>query len=91
MPRIFAAVEKVGVVYGLPGHTRSKAKGGGSASPRSCVGTLRPAWRQQLSEPAIRDYKGNEISGDDLLARYLGVMRFTADLRAVDIPCSDSE
>jgi hypothetical protein len=32
----------------------------------------------------IRDGKGNESSGDDLIACYLGVMKLTADLRAVD-------
>jgi hypothetical protein len=33
---------------------------------------------------AIHDGKGNRISGDDLLACYLGVMKLTSDLRAVD-------
>jgi hypothetical protein len=32
----------------------------------------------------VRDGKGYEISGDELLACYLGVMKLTADLRAVD-------
>jgi hypothetical protein len=34
---------------------------------------------------AISDGKGNEITGDDLLACYLGVMSLTSDLRAVDV------
>ena len=33
---------------------------------------------------AIHDGKGNQISGDDLIACYLGVMKLTPDLRAVD-------
>jgi hypothetical protein len=37
---------------------------------------------------AIHDGKGNRISGDDLLACYLGVMKLTADLRAVEKPGS---
>ena len=32
----------------------------------------------------IHDGKGNQISGDDLIACYLGVKRLTADLRAVE-------
>ena len=32
----------------------------------------------------IHDRKGNQISGDDLIACYLGVMKLTPDLRAVD-------
>lgn len=32
----------------------------------------------------IHDGKGNQISGDELLACYLGVKRLTADLRAVE-------
>lgn len=32
----------------------------------------------------VNDGKGNEISGDDLLACYLGVLRLTPDLRAVE-------
>jgi len=32
----------------------------------------------------LRDGKGNQISGDDLIACYLGVMKLTPDLRAVD-------
>src|SRR5215467_13201150 len=31
----------------------------------------------------VRDGEGNEISGDDLLACYLGVMKLTSDLRVV--------
>jgi hypothetical protein len=40
---------------------------------------------------AIHDGKGNRISGDDLLACYLGVMKMTSDLRAVENlrPCSE--
>ena len=34
---------------------------------------------------AIRDEKGNVISGDELLACYLGVKSLTSDLRAVDV------
>jgi hypothetical protein len=37
---------------------------------------------------AIHDGKGNRISGDDLLACYLGVMKLTADLRVVEKPGS---
>jgi hypothetical protein len=33
---------------------------------------------------AIRDGKGNEISGNELLACYLGVKSLTSDLRAVE-------
>jgi hypothetical protein len=33
---------------------------------------------------AIHDGKGNQLSGDDLIACYLGVMKLTADLRAVE-------
>ena len=33
---------------------------------------------------AVRDGKGNEISGDDLIACYLGVKKLTPDLRAFD-------
>lgn len=33
---------------------------------------------------AIHDGKGNQISGDDLIACYLGVMKLAPDLRAVD-------
>ena len=32
---------------------------------------------------AIEDGRGNEISGDDLIACYLGVMKLTPDLRAI--------
>ena len=32
----------------------------------------------------IHDRKGNQISGDDLIACYLGVMKLAPDLRAVD-------
>jgi hypothetical protein len=32
----------------------------------------------------IHDGKGNQISGDELLACYLGVKSLTADLRAVE-------
>jgi hypothetical protein len=34
----------------------------------------------------IHDGKGNQISGDELLACYLGVMNLTSDLRAVEVP-----
>jgi hypothetical protein len=34
---------------------------------------------------AIHDGKGNQISGDDLIACYLGVMKLTSDLLAVDV------
>ena len=34
---------------------------------------------------AIHDGKGNQISGDDLIACYLGVMKLTPDLRAIDV------
>lgn len=33
---------------------------------------------------AIHDGNGNQVSGDDLIACYLGVMRLTPDLRAAD-------
>jgi hypothetical protein len=33
---------------------------------------------------AIHDGKGNQISGDDLIACYLGVNEIDSDLRAVD-------
>jgi hypothetical protein len=33
---------------------------------------------------AIHDGKGNQISGDDLIACYLGVKRLTPGLRAAD-------
>jgi hypothetical protein len=33
---------------------------------------------------AIHDGNGNQISGDDLIACYLGAMKLTPDLRAVD-------
>jgi hypothetical protein len=32
---------------------------------------------------AIQDGKGNEISGDGLIACYFGVMKLTPDLRAI--------
>jgi hypothetical protein len=32
---------------------------------------------------AIHDGKGNQVSGDDLIACYLGVAKLTPDLRAV--------
>jgi hypothetical protein len=35
---------------------------------------------------AIQDGKGIAISGDDLLACYLGVMKLTPDLRATQVP-----
>jgi hypothetical protein len=39
---------------------------------------------ENYANVAIRDGAGNEISGEDLLACYLGVMRLTPDLRAVE-------
>jgi hypothetical protein len=39
----------------------------------------------------IHDGKGNRISGDDLLACYLGVMKLTPDLRAVEVQGPPSE
>jgi hypothetical protein len=33
----------------------------------------------------IHDGKGNQISGDELLACYLGVKKLTPELRAVDV------
>ena len=35
---------------------------------------------------AIHDGQGHQISGDDLLACYLGIMKLTPDLRAIDVP-----
>jgi hypothetical protein len=40
---------------------------------------------------AIHDEKGNRISGDDLIACYLGVKKLKSDLRAVDVPSSEPE
>jgi hypothetical protein len=39
---------------------------------------------ENYANVGIHDGKGNQISGDDLLACYLGVMKLTPDLRAVD-------
>jgi hypothetical protein len=40
---------------------------------------------------AIHDGEGNEISGDDLLACYLGVMKLTSDLSAVEVEVPSSK
>jgi hypothetical protein len=35
---------------------------------------------------AIKDGKGNEISGDDMITCYLGAKKLMPNLRAVDVP-----
>jgi hypothetical protein len=44
---------------------------------------------EDFANVAIHDEKGNRISGDDLVACYLGVMKLTPDLSAVDASSSD--
>jgi hypothetical protein len=51
-----------------------------------CVAALERAGQlisDNYANVAIQDGKGNEISGDDLIACYLGVMKLTPDLRAI--------
>jgi hypothetical protein len=40
---------------------------------------------------AIHDGKGNQVSGDDLLAYYLGVVKLMPDLRAVKVQDAPSK
>ena len=37
---------------------------------------------------AIKDGKGNQVSGDDLIACYLGVAKLSGDLRVTQMPVS---
>jgi len=46
---------------------------------------------EHFANVGIHDGKGNQISGDELIACYLGVKRLTADLRAVEMPDSTRE
>jgi hypothetical protein len=44
---------------------------------------------EHFANVAIHDEKGNRISGDDLIACYLGVLKLTPDLCAVDASSSE--
>ena len=46
---------------------------------------------ENYANVAIHDGKGNRVSGDDLLACYLGVMKLMPDLRAIENPRSSSD